>query len=252
MEVVPTIHTENLQFRSYPAPGSIPAQIIFGTAIDLDRGIFKPNIYDEEGHNEPLSKYIDSMMQSQTAATKLASDMQRRLDAKHLAERTKALTGEVTEFEAGTYVLVEYPDDGFLMRPRPPHKLLTNLKGPLKVMSSVGPAYTLRDDTSATKDLVVHVSRLREFYYDRERVNPTEVAMKDTDQYLVEAILDHRGYTGQGSSKRSSDLEFLVKWVGYDKPEWQPWKEYYANSIAHNYMRQYPALNKIIPARFND
>jgi hypothetical protein len=89
------------------------------------------------------------------------------------------------------------------------------------------------------------------FYYDKERVNPVEVAMKDTDQFLVESIVAHRGYTGTGSKKKkSSDLEFLVKWVGYQEPEWLPWKNLYANSIAHAYMKLYPGLAKVIPKRY--
>ena len=160
------------------------------------------------------------------------------------------MSGKVTEFAPGTYVLMEYPDDGFLLRPRPPNKLLTQLRGPLKVISNNGPAYTLRDETSTTKMVVAHVSRLRAFHYDLERVDPVQVAMKDTDQFLVESVLDDRGYTGRHGKKKSSNLEFLIKWVGYEEPEWLPWKNLYTNSIAHAYMKLNPALSRLIPKRF--
>ena len=229
--------------------GVSPAQIIFGGAIDLNRGILKPNEWVESHDHNQLSGYANKLIEAQKAAIEYAAERQRKTDDKHLAERTGKLSGEVTEFAVGTYVLMEYPNDGFLMRPRPPNKLLTPLRGPLKVISNDGPAYTLRDE-STTNLVVAHVSRLRVFYYDKERVNPVEVAMKDTDQFLVESILTHRGYTGKYGSKKSSNLEFLVKWVGYQEPEWLPWRNLYANSIAHAYMRLHPVLVKVIPKRY--
>ena len=76
--------------------------------------------------------------------------------------------------------------------------------------------------------------------------------MKDTDQFLVESILAHRGYEGRRREK-VSNLQFLVKWVGYPEPEWLPWRNLYANSIAHAYMKLHPVLLKVIPKRyFND
>ena len=62
--------------------------------------------------------------------------------------------------------------------------------------------------------------------------------------------MGHRGYTGKLSKKKTGDLEFLVKWSGYADPEWTPWKNLYANSIAHDYMKLHPALIKVIPKRY--
>ena len=212
--------------------GVSPAQIIFGAAIDLDRGILKPNVWTEEHGHGPLSEYVNKLIEAQKAAIEYAAERQRMTDNKHLAERTGKMSGKVTEFAPGTYVLMEYPDDGFLLRPRPPNKLLTQLRGPLKVISNNGPAYTLRDETSTTKMIVAHVSRLRVFHYDLERVDPVQIAMKDTDQFLVESILAHRGYSGNPGQNKTSKLEFLIKWVGFEEPEWLPWRNLYANSIA--------------------
>ena len=81
-------------------------------------------------------------------------------------------------------------------------------------------------------------------------MDPVQIAMKDTDQFLVESILAHRGYTGNQDLKKKSNLEFLIKWVGYDEPEWLPWRNLYANSIAHAYMKLHPRLMKVIPKRY--
>ena len=76
---------------------------------------------------------------------------------------------------------------------------------------------------------------------------------KDTDQFLVESILAHRGYSGNPGQNKTSKLEFLIKWVGFEEPEWLPWRNLYANSIAHAYMKLHPVLLKVIPKRyFND
>ena len=229
--------------------GVTPATIIFGGAIDLNRGILKPNEWVESHEHDRLSGYANKLIEAQKAAIEYAAKRQKQTDDRHLAERTGKMSSQVTEFAAGTRVLMEYPNDGFLMRPRPPNKLLTPLRGPLIVISNNGPAYTLRDETT-TNLIVAHVSRLREFFHDKERVNPVEIAMKDTDQFLVESILDHRGYSGHRNDRKTSRLEFLVKWVGYPEPEWLPWRNLYANSIAHDYMKLHPTLRKVIPKRY--
>ena len=137
------------------------------------------------------------------------------------------------------------------MTPRPPNKLMTNLRGPLQVTSNVGPTYTLRDLVT-TKTVFTHVSRLREFHFDKERVDPLAIAVKDSGQYLVESILDHKGYTGKGNYRQISKLLFLVKWVGYEEPDWQPWKNLHRNFLTHEYMKDFPYLAKKIPKRYTD
>ena len=227
-----------------------PAQVIFGSAIDLNRGILSPNIMASHDHGE-LSDYVNKLITVQAATIKYAAKMQRERDEVVILAKTAALTSAITEFGAGSYVLLEYPNDGFLMIPRPPNKLMTNLKGPLQVISNKGPTYILRDLVT-TKSVHAHVSRLREFHYDKERVNPLAVAVKDSDQYLVERVLNHKGFTGTGKQRERSKLLFLVKWLGYEEPEWQPWKNLHTNIKAHEYMKEIPYLKKLIPERYTD
>jgi hypothetical protein len=229
--------------------GVSAAQIIFGAAIDLDRGLIEPNTYMEAHSHENLSEYVNKLIKAQKAAIKFAAEMQTKRDIKALAARTAALSGEVSEFRPGTQVLIEYPNDGFLSRPRPPHKLLTNLRGPLLVISNEGAEYTLRDPSTVT-DMKVHISRMREFFYDKERVDPLTVVIKDTDQFIVESVINHRGSKPNGKIKKASELQLLIKWVGYEKPEWHPWHGFTANSVAHSYMRDIPHLKRFIPKHY--
>jgi len=230
--------------------GVSPAQIIFGAAIDLNRGIITPNFMSSHEHGD-LSEYVNRLICVQAATIKFAAGMQTERDQKVILTKTAALKSAITEFKVGSYVLLEYPSDGFLMTPRPPNKLMTNLRGPLQVTSNVGPTYTLRDLVT-TKTVFTHVSRLREFHYDKERVDPLAIAVKDSGQYLVERILDHKGYTGKGNQRQISKLTFLVKWVGYEEPDWQPWKNLHKNFLTHEYMKDYPYLAKKIPQRYTD
>jgi len=224
-----------------------PAQIIFGAAIDLNRGIITPNVMLKHDHSD-LSDYVNRLICVQAATIKFAAGMQTERDQKVILTKTATLKSAITEFKAGSYVLLEYPSDGFLMTPRPPNKLMTSLRGPLQVTSNVGPTYMLRDLVT-TKTVFTHVSRLREFHYDEERVDPLTIAVKDSGQFLVERILGHKGYTGKG---KISKLLFLVKWVGYEEPDWQPWQNLHMNFLAHEYMKDFPYLARNIPKRYTD
>lgn len=225
-----------------------PSQIIFGGAIDLNRSILKPNILDNHDHSD-ITDYVNKLLIAQSATIKYAAKMQNERDESVILAKTAALKSVITEFKVGSYVLVEYPSDGFLMNPRPPNKLMTNLKGPLQVISHDGPAYLLRDMVS-TRPVSAHVSRLRLFEYDKERINPVEVAAKDAGAYLVEKVLDHRNYNAK--TRLRSNLEFLVKWVGYEETTWEPWSSLHSNLRTHEYMEDIHYLKKLIPKRYTD
>jgi hypothetical protein len=121
------------------------------------------------------------------------------------------------QFKVGDYVLVVYPT-------RPPHKLSPIYRGPMKIVKKA------RDDIFELRDLITeknipfHVDRLRIF---NKEVNITEEDLKelaaaDKDEFVVEAIVGHRGTL----NKRSS-MEFRVRWQGYDESEdtWLPLRE---------------------------
>jgi hypothetical protein len=55
-----------------------------------------------------------------------------------------------------------------------------------------------------------HIKLLSPFIYDSSRINPSDVANRDYQNFVVEAILKHK-FT-PSDSKRTSDLKFLAKW----------------------------------------
>ena len=67
---------------------------------------------------------------------------------------------------------------------------------------------------------VFHVSLLRRYHAGGDGVEPPEpVVVDDEDQYEVETILQHRRHHGE--------LEFLIRWKGFDASEdlWLPLSE---------------------------
>ena len=49
------------------------------------------------------------------------------------------------------------------------------------------------------------------FIFDSALVDPLDIARRDHMEFFVEKSLDHRG-----NIKRRNEIEFLVRWLGYD------------------------------------
>ena len=210
--------------------GYKPSDLIFGTAINLDRNVLTPNKVTTCAHST-LSPYVQQLIRVQKHSLEAAAMIQRDIDAAHIARRGAKT---VTEFIAGSYVLVAYPDKG--LGKRPPNKLMTQWRGPMLVQSSKGSDYTV-EDLSTHRTTTMHVSRLKPFRYDATRVDPKDIAAKDINEFYVEAVLDHAP-KGQKRPLRGS-LRFKVKWAGYDESHdsWEPWALMRDNSIVHAYCR---------------
>ena len=210
--------------------GVSPAQIIFGAAINLDRGILVPNTPVEEHDHPVYSDYVNGLIKAQQAAIEFARDIQATKDAEHIAEgRGRA----ITEFKIGDFVTLSYPanQDG---KSKPPSKLMTKRRGPFEVLSFEGPIYKCRN-LGDNKVLAIHVNELEIFRYDVAHVDPQAVAAKDQREFVVEAIVEHRP-THQPTRHRKQ-LEFLIKWKDYDESEnsWVGWHELTNNNICHAY-----------------
>jgi hypothetical protein len=221
----------------HSATGVTPASLLYGNAIDLDRGIFLPlEAVDQE--ETKLSDWTADMLQTQARLIRIAEQRQIMKDITHMEQND---VEEVTSFEPNSFVLVTYPDGA--MGPRPPSKLHTNLKGPFRVVSNVGPHYTLYDMVES-KEQVHHVKTLRPYHsLANQGMTPSDVALKDRGEFKVESILRH-----VGNPKRKSELDFLIRWEGYDTTHdlWLPWRSLRNNPKLHAYLETH-GLRKLIP-----
>ena len=89
------------------------------------------------------------------------------------------------------------------------------------------------------------------FFYDDTRVDPENIALRDSEEYVVESILDDT--IDKKISKRH--WRFRVRWKGYDEDEdtWNYWDSLKHVEALHIYLRkaglqQYIPLSHQIPS----
>eukprot|EP00969_Alexandrium_andersonii_P159353 7040487-Alexandrium_andersonii.AAC.2 len=223
--------------------GASPAQLLFGNAVDLDRGLYVHLEQPREGQDDPQGHtnyrdWYDEMLAKQALLLRTAARLQKEADRSHISG---LIPGLPTEFAIGSYVLAKYPPTA--MGHKPPTKLHTPWRGPYRVINVNGAKYTLQDlVTMRNED--VHVSLLKPFHYDPAETDPLTVALADSNSFIVERILDHRG-----DLRRVSTLEFKVKWLGYENPDWQPWSNVRTTKKLHEYLVSV-GLQRLIPRAF--
>jgi hypothetical protein len=127
----------------------------------------------------------------------------------------------ITKFNIGDYVLRKHPPS--YTRAGNPHKYGSYWRGPFLVTHrQINPlsgryVYTLLNLVSKSEH-DADISQLKPFYYDGTFINPLNIAVKDTEEFVVEDIVDHR-ISDDGSSS------WRVRWAGYDSSDdtWEPW-----------------------------
>jgi hypothetical protein len=84
---------------------------------------------------------------------------------------------------------------------------------------------------------------MKAFEHDPRRVDPLTIAAKDYEEFEIEHIVTH-----SGNPKRKSDMDFQVRWLGYDESEdsWLPWSEVRNVPALHTYLRE-NGMTKLIP-----
>ena len=128
-----------------------------------------------------------------------------------------------------------------------PTKLDALYRGPYRVAAVNKDRYTLNNLVTGKFETDKSVHSLKLFKYDATRTNPRDIALKDsTDMYLVERIVQHKG-----SVQRKSELQFLVKWLGYNDSfnTWEPFSSVRDNAIFHEYCKKHK-MEKLIPEKF--
>jgi hypothetical protein len=209
-----------------------PADILFGNAVNLDRGILLPD--DEQPPAQSLSKATSKMLQLQFLAIKSAKKSLEEADALHKA----ASPTDLTEFAHDSYVLV-------MQRSAPETRLHTLWRGPLRVITNNGSQYTLLDLITG-KEKLYHVTQLKAFHFNPLHTDPLNVARKDYLEFFIESIEKF-----EGSLDKLTTLRFKVKWLGYDETHntWEPWKNLRKATALHKFLIE-KKLRHIIPKEF--
>jgi transposase InsO family protein len=211
------------------------SQLLFGNALNLDRGIFTPPS-EISRDTQPLSDYMIKLLRIQDEIMKIARDNIIFTDSMHLGTYPALRT----DYAPGTFVLVKYREGA------PPTRLHTVLKGPLRVIGGKNPVFSLLNlITNKSKDY--HVSDIKPFLFDPLHTVPLDVARKDYLEFFIEAILKHSG----NKSSKKTNLRFYIKWLGYDddRNSWEPYSNIRDTSQCHEYLKSHHMSNHI-PKKF--
>ena len=220
---------------------AIPAELLFGNAVNLDRGVLLPAaaITDKR---KSLSEWAASMLRAQKELLTKAEAAQRRRDDIHISNANP----KRTHYGVGEYVLIEYQSSG--MGNKPPNKLLPHLKGPLKVVSRKGDRYTLLNLVTRNEE-EVHLTRIHPFHYDPNYTSPRDAALRYVlSLFDVERIIEHTG-----NRKQRSTMDFLCKFTGWDNEYnlWLPFKEVRDIGVLHTYLIR-NGMKSLIAKKFKE
>lgn len=173
----------------------------------------------------------------------IAKGIQQAIDEQHEIQRAPENDEDITEFPDNSYVLAMYPRTR--LGRLPPNKLLSQWRGPLRVISHVGTKYVL-ENLVTNKHETFHIKSLKPFRYDPVKIDPRLVALADTQHFEVEQILAHRG-----EGNKRSEYEFKVRWVGLSAEDdtWEPWENVRNNAILHQYLAAH-RMKRFIPVQF--
>ncbi len=243
----------------HSALGVSPAQLLFGNAVTLERGLFKQNQFKTadtptkvstesgafRGDTKTVRTWLDKMYTYQQAVIDAAIDTISTRDIKNLEARSPL---KPTVYPANSYVLVSYPKTA--MGKKAPTKLTPPLRGPLRVVSYEHNEYTLYNLVTGRLE-VQHVTSLRPYYYNPKNTTEkdlVEIAREEAGEFLVEAILEHTG-----SPTDKTKMDFLVRWQGLsdDYNLWIPWSEIRDNPLLPPYAKTH-GLNLRLNKRESD
>jgi hypothetical protein len=90
------------------------------------------------------------------------------------------------------------------------------------------------EDLVSGKRTTTHIHNLRLLNYNPDRMSPLEVAQQNEQEFIVEAIIGHRG-----NPNRRSTMEFNVRWARFDAScdSWEPYKALLHVDKLHDHLR---------------
>jgi RNase H-like domain found in reverse transcriptase/Reverse transcriptase (RNA-dependent DNA polymerase)/Integrase zinc binding domain/Chromo (CHRromatin Organisation MOdifier) domain len=204
-------------------------------------------------HLEPFTLFDEPITEETLMSPERKGDMivARLKDATDWAQLTMAGTQQEQERQADRHrnaaPAYKMGDKVWLnlknIRTTRPSKKLDSRAGKFTILEAMGPQ-TYRLDVPSGVHNVFNVDLLRPAGTDplpsqrQDDTQPPPVLIEGQEEhYLVEGILDQRVVRGRGR-RGSKKLQYLVKWVGYAEPDWQPAENLEDTEALENYLRQ--------------
>ena len=163
--------------------GVSPADIMFGKSLDLDRGVFLEIPEDEMYAKGSLSTHMTELLKTQSDMIECHKQIIQKVDINHTL---KTASAKYTVFDTGSNVLFE-PATG-----KPKDRLHSRKLGPFLFLDHEDNTYNLQNLVSKKK-FKVNITRIHPFHFEKQRVNPQEVAAHYSDEFIVASILSHTG-----------------------------------------------------------
>ncbi len=215
--------------------GVSPAEILFGNAVDLGRYLlYRPT--QSPDSNRDLNEHLQQMLERQATYIKVAQETQKEFDTHHMSRNDP----ELSDFPVNSYVLWNNPAGGRT-------KIQTKLQGPYQVVGRQDDDIVMQD-LITHKEVITHISNVREYLFDSERTDPKEVAMHSSQEFVIDSILEH---SFADNKRRRGTLVFKVRWQGYtpEHDSWEPYKYLRDTEQLHAYLRA-NRMTSYIPAKF--
>jgi putative transposase len=213
---------------NYTKDGSLglpPAQLLFGDMLPINVSV----VVESNDVSVPVADYLKKLKEKQLEL--IAAIQQFLSENAEKCDRESDLTVKLPEYDVGDYVLLSYPS-----------KLAGLYRGPMVIHNKV------RKDIYEVLDLIsnkvsqVHLSRLHALVLppDATREDMLHLAGIDHDEFIVEAIVDHRG-----NPKKKKNMEFLIRWKGYEPADdtWEPYSTVKDLAALDDYSKEHPELN---------
>jgi hypothetical protein len=235
----------------HSATGVTPAEVMFGSSVQLERGIISPLLTDELNTLQKTCtypEYITKMWASQQSLISKARENLQAKDTKHMAKKNEENDGDITTFPVDSYVLAE-PLNYFTVR-KEPNKLKPILKGPFKIVaiSDDNAKYTVLNLVTM-RLRVYHVSALRAFNARPEDHDLTKYAVRDYNFYMVRSVKGFRPKTFTSANSRKI-LQFEIEWDIDGSTTWEPWSAVRTLGALHTWVHSAACTNKALKALF--
>lgn len=207
-----------------------PAHMLYAGSLSLNQKLFRDEVVNYENILEDYNKSWKQWMDERKLAQQSCIELAQKNTQEHIDKHKLEDTGRRSEYPVGSYVLKAWPPSTYGRGK--PSKQDMNLRGPYMVLSSEGSTYTLQDLITKKPMEPCNISLLRPFSYDKSRVNPIDIRLKDTsDMWIVEEVQKH-----SGDFKRKNSLTFTVKWVGFPDTTQEKWNNMLHNIKLHEYL----------------
>ncbi len=162
---------------------------------------------DEATQPEPSGGAKDAIEQFREAVTLVQDAVRAQVRSRQEEQLADNAAEPDRTLSAGSYGLVRYA--------QVPDKIHPKWRGPMLILDHHRSEVRLKD-LATTKTIRVHQDRVIPFHTSLSSDRVVEFATRDTNLFMVEAVLNHRG--------RGGKIELLIDWVGYERSEatWEP------------------------------